>query len=104
MSRRSRPSYCPACALRARLVASEAIRTRYLTQGEAMNTEHRVYWEPYVNPDNLAVDITGLFGRALLKAIGIQATISDATRIEETGRTRRPFNDIRLGCLHYHTP
>jgi hypothetical protein len=62
----------------------------------------RVYWHPYVNDDpSIMVDITGLAGRSLLKAIGVDANIAEATRIAETGMAGRPLNDPRLGCLRY---
>lgn len=64
--------------------------------------QHRVLWEPYVNDDpSVMVDITGLTGRALIRAIGVSASIADAEHIATLGQQRRPFNDPRLGCLSY---
>ena len=62
----------------------------------------RVLWEPYINfEDSITVDITGLTGRALLKAIGIAGSMSDAEHIVTAAQNRRSLNDPRLGCLRY---
>jgi hypothetical protein len=62
----------------------------------------RVFWHPYVNDEpSIWVDITGLWGFALLKATRLSASMADAALIEDAGKNGRVFNDPRLGCLRY---